>query len=223
MGGEGPAASPAVGGEVADEMPVPCGLRGIRADMKTWFREAGAESLGQKVRVVAQSPALWALCFYRFGRWIRTPGVHRPRVVALPLWAGYRLLWAPVLWLTRVFLTVQAENEEDVWIHSHDSVWIGPCSRIGRGSRLYGSNTLGLGGRAPHRGVPILGRNVVLGPGVVLVGPIVVPDGAVLGACASGARDVPGPGPFVGSPPAPWPAPAPTLIPQLCQQGTTAG
>ncbi len=198
-------------------MAAPSGLRAIRADVKTWFREAGAVTPGQKLRVLAQSPALWALAFYRFGRWIRSPGVHRPRIVALPLWAVYRLMWPLVLWSTRVFLTVQAEIEEDVWIHSHDSVWIGPCSRIGRGSRLYGSNTLGLGGRPPHRGVPILGRNVVLGPGVVLVGPIVVPDGAVLGACASAARDVPGPGAFVGAPPAPWPAPPQSLIPQLGQ------
>jgi serine O-acetyltransferase len=200
-------------------MIVPSGLGAIRADLQTWFRETGAVRPGQKLKVVLQSPPLWALAFYRWGRWIRYPAAPRPRALTLAMWAVYRVLWTPLTWLTRVFLTVHSELGPDVFIHAHDSVWIAPSTRIGRGSRLYGGNTLGLGGRGDRRGAPNLGERVVLGPGVVLVGLMQVPDGAVLGANASAARDVPGAGGWTGAPPQPWTRRASDLVPSLRSGG----
>ncbi len=192
---------------------VPCGLTGIRADLQTWFTVAGAEGTWDRVRVVLDSPALWAMALYRFGRWLRDPNVRRPRLVAKALWPVYRLLWPLSLWLTRVFLTVDSEVEGDVWIGSFDSTWIGSGARLERGVRIHGGVTLGLGGRGERRGVPHLGRDVTLAPGVVLVGKIHVADGAVVAANGSSAKSIEGSGGHLGAPLVPFSGAPLNLVP----------
>lgn len=194
---------------------MPSGWRGIRGDLATWCAVAGATRFRDKVQVVLDSPALWALALYRFGRWSREPGTRRPRVISRALWVVYRLLWPLSLWTTRVFVSVDSELAGDVWIGSFDSTWIGPGARIGPGVRIHGGVTLGLGGRAERRGIPRLGRGVVLAPGVVLVGRMEVAEGAVIAANGSSAKSIERRGGHHGAPLLPYEGPAMALAPRV--------
>lgn len=182
---------------------VPQGWRGIRGDLATWFRVHQANTLWRRIVVVASSRPLWALMFYRWGRWIYTPATPGGRVLRQLSRIVFGLSREWVIRFTRASIQVQAEVGEDVWIGGFDTVRIAAGTRIGRGSRLHGGNTLGLGGRAPNRGTPSLGERVVLSPGAVLVGPLVVADDVVLGPNASASKSIHSPGVYLGSPPRP--------------------
>jgi serine O-acetyltransferase len=88
--------------------------------------------------------------------------------------------------------------------------------RIGTGSFLFGGCTLGAGGSRDARGVPTLGRGIVLGPGASCSGPIEVPDGTVLGPNTVAIRSLPLPGrAWVGAPAQPFEGPPESLVPRI--------
>jgi serine O-acetyltransferase len=65
---------------------------------------------------------------------------------------------------------------------------IGGDAAIGEGCMLMGSNTLGTN---DNTGYPSLGKGVLVGAGARLIGPIIVGDGAKIGANAVITVDVP--------------------------------
>src|SRR5688572_20240261 len=103
-------------------MSVPYGWQGAKADFRTWCVEAGAQTLRAKLRVAANSPALWGLVFYRFGRWlyVERRGNRWLRLAAKVL---HLVLRRPMTWITRVMLPPQCAVGAGVWIGSHDAIW----------------------------------------------------------------------------------------------------
>jgi serine O-acetyltransferase len=79
-------------------------------------------------------------------------------------------------------------------------VVIGETAEIGDDSTLYHGVTLG--GTSWNKGKrhPTLGRNVVIGAGAKILGPILVGDGAKVGSNAVVVRDVPAGATAVGIP-----------------------
>lgn len=167
--------------------------------METYFRVMRAATPGQKARVLLGARALWALAFYRWGRWIyaETRGSALVRKLSRLFHAALRN-W--VQRLTRLSLPVQSQIGADVWFGSHDTTRVNPFAVVGDGARFFGGNTLGIGGRGANRGAPKLGRNVIFGPGAAAIGPVTLGDGVVLGPNACAAKSLDGPGVFVGAP-----------------------
>jgi serine O-acetyltransferase len=136
------------------------------------------------------------------------PGLHAlvwHRAVVNPAWRrGLRWLarWLAHLgrWLTGIEIHPGATIGRRVFIDHGMGVVIGETAEIGDDTTLYHGVTLG--GTSWNKGKrhPTLGRNVVVGAGAKILGPILVGDGAKVGSNAVVVRDVPPGATAVGIP-----------------------
>lgn len=205
---------------MAGESSVPCGWKGIRADFAHFCKVHGAADLVSRLRVLLLSRAFWALCVYRYGRWVYGSGL--PRLLSLPLRAVYNVLFEIVRFAAKTSLAVQARIESEVWLAPRGEIFVSFGSRLGRGSMLHGGNTLGVGGRPGARGHPQVGERVVFASGAGAVGPLEIPDGTVVGANSLLGRTLPRAGFWMGVPPRPVTAdkariPAPPRIAKITE------
>src|SRR5207248_2707382 len=136
------------------------------------------------------------------------PGLHAlvwHRAVVSPLWRG-RFRWLARWlahwgrWLTGIEIHPGATIGRRVFIDHGMGIVIGETAEIGDDSTLYHGVTLG--GTSWNKGKrhPTLGRNVVIGAGAKILGPILVGDGAKIGSNAVVVRDVPAGSTAVGVP-----------------------
>jgi serine O-acetyltransferase len=188
---------------VASAGHVPSGLRGIRSDFAHFCRVHGAIGFRARLRLLLASRAFWGLAIYRFGRWV----YERPRrLPMLPFRALYVLLFEAGRLLTKTSFNVRSRIETEVWVAPRGEIFVSLGARVGRGSMLHGGNTVGVGGRPGARGHPRLGERVILAPGASAVGPVLIPDGAVIAANTLVGRSLPCAGGWTGIPPKPMPA-----------------
>ncbi len=136
------------------------------------------------------------------------PGLHAlvwHRAVTHRLWrANFRWLarwlahWGR--WLTGIEIHPGATIGRRVFIDHGMGVVVGETAIIGDDCTLYHGVTLG--GTSWNKGKrhPTLGRNVVVGAGVKILGPILIADGAKIGSNAVVVRDVPAGATAVGIP-----------------------
>jgi serine O-acetyltransferase len=136
------------------------------------------------------------------------PGLHAlvwHRSVTHPLWRwGLRWLarwlahWGR--WLTGIEIHPGAAIGRRVFIDHGMGVVIGETAEIGDDTTLYHGVTLGGTKWDKVKRHPTLGRSVVVGAGAKILGPILVGDGAKVGANAVVVRDVPPGATAVGIP-----------------------
>jgi serine O-acetyltransferase len=136
------------------------------------------------------------------------PGLHAlvwHRNVAHPLWgAGLRWLarwlahWGR--WLTGIEIHPGATIGRRVFIDHGMGVVIGETAVVGDDCTLYHGVTLGGSSWNKGKRHPTLGRNVVLGAGAKVLGPILIGDGVKIGSNAVVVRDVPAGATAVGIP-----------------------
>lgn len=136
------------------------------------------------------------------------PGLHAlvwHRAVTHRLWrADFRWLarwlahWSR--WFTGIEIHPGASIGRRVFIDHGMGVVIGETAIIGDDCTLYHGVTLG--GTSWNKGKrhPTLGRNVVVGAGVKILGPILIADDAKIGSNAVVVRDVPAGATAVGIP-----------------------
>lgn len=136
------------------------------------------------------------------------PGLHAlvwHRAVTHRLWrADFRWLarwlahWSR--WFTGIEIHPGASIGRRVFIDHGMGVVVGETAIIGDDCTLYHGVTLG--GTSWNKGKrhPTLGRNVVVGAGVKILGPILIADGAKIGSNAVVVRDVPAGATAVGIP-----------------------
>jgi len=136
------------------------------------------------------------------------PGLHAlvwHRAVSNRLWrGGFRWLarwlahWGR--FLTGIEIHPGATIGRRVFIDHGMGIVIGETAEIGDDSTLYHGVTLG--GTSWNKGKrhPTLGRNVVIGAGAKILGPVLVGDGAKVGSNAVVVRDVPAGSTAVGIP-----------------------
>ncbi|QOL26571.1 serine acetyltransferase [Thalassotalea sp. LPB0316] len=87
------------------------------------------------------------------------------------------------------------------FFHNGLGVVIHKNAEIGDGSVIYQNVTIGGNGKSgDENGAPIIGRNVFIGAGAVILGPIKVGDGAKIGANSVVLQDVPAGTTVVGIP-----------------------
>jgi len=135
-------------------------------------------------------PGLHALLFHRLGHWFWGHGLR---------WLG-RLTSHVGRWLTGIEIHPGAKIGRRVFIDHGMGVVIGETAEVGEDTTLYHGVTLG--GTTWNKGKrhPTLGKNVVVGAGAKILGPIRVGDGAKIGSNAVVVKDVPEGATVVGIP-----------------------
>ena len=135
------------------------------------------------------------------------PGFHALQLHHLSHWGWNRgLRWAARFLshigraLTGIEIHPGATIGRRVFIDHGMGVVIGETAEVGDGTTLYHGVTLG--GTSWNKGKrhPTLGRNVVVGAGAKILGPIMIGDGARVGSNAVVVKDVPAGATVVGIP-----------------------
>ena len=163
-------------------------FRHLREDIASVFdRDPAARTTWE---VLTCYPGLHALLFHRLGHWFWGHGLR---------WLG-RLTSHIGRWLTGIEIHPGATIGRRVFIDHGMGVVIGETAEVGEDTTLYHGVTLG--GTTWNKGKrhPSLGRNVVVGAGAKILGPIKVGDGAKIGSNAVVVRDVPAGATVVGIP-----------------------
>jgi serine O-acetyltransferase len=160
----------------------------IREDIASVFdRDPAARSAWE---VVTCYPGFHALVFHRF---------------AHMLW-GVGLCWLARLvshfsrWITGIEIHPGATIGRRVFIDHGMGVVIGETAEIGDDTTLYHGVTLGGTSWDKGKRHPTLGRNVVVGAGAKILGPVSIGDGAKVGSNAVVVKDVPPGATAVGIP-----------------------
>jgi serine O-acetyltransferase len=135
-------------------------------------------------------PGFHALQLHRFSHWCWNRGLH---------WLG-RFMSHLGRGLTGIEIHPGATVGRRVFIDHGMGVVIGETAEIGDDTTLYHGVTLG--GTSWNKGKrhPTLGKNVVVGAGAKILGPIVIGDGARIGSNAVVVKDVPPGATVVGIP-----------------------
>ena len=160
----------------------------LREDIASVFdRDPAARNSWE---VLTCYPGLHALVIHRVGHWFWSHGLR---------WLG-RLTSHIGRWLTGIEIHPGATIGRRVFIDHGMGVVIGETAEIGEDTTLYHGVTLG--GTTWNKGKrhPTLGRNVVVGAGAKILGPIKVGDGAKIGSNAVVVKDVPDGATVVGIP-----------------------
>ena len=131
--------------------------------------------------------APWVVASYRVGNAIAS----LPRWARLPLLALHRPVQVMLSTVTGTSLPAQASIGGGLHLSHATQVIISPEARIGRDCELAQGTTIGVGGRAGHRGAPVIGDRVYIGPGAKVFGPIRVGNDVAIGANAVVCEDVP--------------------------------
>ena len=156
-------------------------MRDFRADLARYY------ALGATRREVALNPAVWAILWYRVGRWIY--GEYRPRWLRLPMKACHLLGSVFFDACFQMRLDVSARIGPGLLIAHSGGITLHPEVVIGANCDLAHHVTIGTPG-VGRKGVPRIGNSVYIGTGAVLIGAILVGDGARIAANSLVNRDV---------------------------------
>ena len=139
---------------------------------------------------------LWAVVDYRVGHWARTsaPKPLRPALILLTL------LWRKLVIeiATGIGIEPHAQIGRRFYIAHFGAIFIHEDVVIGDGCMVAQGVTIG----RSDKGAPVLADRVEVFPGAMVFGPVLVGDGAKIGAGALVFSDVPAGATAVGVPPA---------------------
>lgn len=133
-------------------------------------------------------PGFRALAAYRFGVW--RMGV-RPKLLRAPLSLFYRWAFRHCRNVYGIELPYSASVGRDVVIEHQGGIVIHGATVIGDGCIIRQNCTLGIRSLDVLDAAPVLGRNVNVGAGAVILGSVRIGDGAAIGANAVVLADVP--------------------------------
>ncbi|KAA3626194.1 MAG: serine O-acetyltransferase [Proteobacteria bacterium] len=160
----------------------------LREDIRCVFdRDPAARNTFE---VLTTYPGIHALISYRLGHWLWN---HKLKWLA-------RMVSHIARWLTGIEIHPGARIGRRLFIDHGMGVVIGETAEIGDECTLYHGVTLG--GTSWDRGKrhPTLGRDVVVGAGAKVLGPITIADGVRIGSNAVVLKDVPAGATVVGVP-----------------------
>jgi serine O-acetyltransferase len=152
----------------------------FRADLKRY------RDLGVSTRELLLNPAVWVIGWYRYGRWAykKSPEFVRSLFTAIHLAVSVFLET-----FLQMRLDVGAQIGPGLLIAHCGGITLHPQVVIGAHCDLAHHVTIGTPGLG-RTGVPVLGDNVYVGTGAVLIGNIRIGDGARIGANSLVNRDV---------------------------------
>lgn len=155
-------------------------------------------SIGDMLKLIAEDyrthgrdwtkPGFRAIAVHRFGVWRMS--VH-PKIFRAPLSILYR---AAFRWCRNIYgieLPYSVEVGRRVVIEHQGGIVVHGHCRIGDGTIIRQNCTLGIRRLDDPFGAPSVGRNVSIGAGAAILGPIKVGDGSQIGANAVVLEDIP--------------------------------
>ncbi len=154
----------------------------------------------QQIKALLSAPRVWAILYYRFGRWVHT--ARMPAIVRVLL----KVIIGPVAVFidiaTNMELPPQADIGRGLFIPHTGHVIIAFNARIGRYCTLAQGTSVGhgAGGKEKSFSGPVLGDRVYVGPGAAVLGPITIGDDVLIGANTVVIRSVPDRAVVVGNP-----------------------
>jgi serine O-acetyltransferase len=160
----------------------------LREDIRTVFAEDPAAR--NILEVVFLYPGLHALWFHRLAHWLWE---HRLRFFA-------RSLSHCARFLTGIEIHPGAKIGRRFFIDHGMGVVIGETAEIGNDVLIYQGVVLGGTTLQKKKRHPTIGNNVVIGSAAILLGPIIVGDGARIGANSVVVGSVPPGAVVVGVP-----------------------
>jgi serine O-acetyltransferase len=137
----------------------------------------------------------WAVFVHRFGNW----RMGQPKIVRAPSTVLYWILFKLVEWMAGISLWYPVELGRRVRIWHHSGIILS-ARIIGDDVQLRQNTTMGIRRTDRLGELPIIEPGVDIGAGAVIVGAVVVGQGARIGANAVVTEDVPPGGSAVGNP-----------------------
>ncbi len=174
--------------------PLPAGETNENpADIKFWAL-VGEDMRAQEDGFWAQG--FWALFNHRFGNWRMSV---KPKLLRAPLSLLYRIWrkWVQMTCGIDIPYTVKVGRRVTL---EHFGGMILVARSIGDDVTIRQNTTFGVKSKADLNGKPMIGNNVDIGVGAVLLGHIRIGDGAVIGANSVVLKDVPSGAIAVGAP-----------------------
>ena len=160
----------------------------LREDIHTVFdKDPAARSLWE---VLTCYPGLHAVWFYRLANWLWR---HHLRFLG-------RLVSHLARWFTGIEIHPGATLGRRVFIDHGMGVVIGETAEVGDDVLMYQGVVLGGTSLHKEKRHPTIGKNVTIGSGAIVLGPIVVGDNARVGAGSVVVRAVPPGATVVGVP-----------------------
>lgn len=153
------------------------------AEMRRAMRADGIANRGNHKGVYV----LWC---YRWAQYFASKQGHSRAiyVLGLPYLVFYRI-WIEWIWGVEIPAKVTAGDGLVLW-HGQGLV-VSPGAVLGRGVVLRQNTTIGTTERDGVRSAaPVIGDRVDIGANVVMIGPLTIGEGAVIGAGAVVTRDV---------------------------------
>lgn len=153
------------------------------------------------------TPGFYAAATHRWGTWIASPGF--PRALRPVASAAQQLAYVLVRNVAGIQIPHTVQMGRRVRIAHQHGIVIHPHAEIGDDCVIRQGVTLGAGSGDPatfHAQAPRIGRGVSLGAGCVLVGRVVVGDGATIGPNAVVMTHVPAGATVLAPPPRVIPA-----------------
>lgn len=137
----------------------------------------------------------WCLFVHRFGNW----RMGQPKLIRAPSTVIYWVLFKLVEWFCgmSVWYPVRLGRRVRIWHHSGIIV---SARHIGDDVQLRQNTTMGIARTDRLGELPIIEDGVDIGAGAVIVGPVLVGQGARIAAGALVTRDVPAGGLAIGNP-----------------------
>lgn len=156
----------------------------IRMDVQRYGQQRHENNVLACVRALYSHPAFWGVLWYRLSH---EAWSHRHNLFQ-GLWYFFlRLLYPLVRIQSGLELAASATVGPGLWVGHFGPTVIHPHACIGAHATLMQGVTIG----EDKRRVPILGDHVSVGVGAIVVGPVRIGDGAVIGAGAVVTHDVP--------------------------------
>lgn len=122
----------------------------------------------------------WAIAVHRFGNW--RMGI-KPKLLRLPFSVLYKFLNKWVEWTCGISLPYTMPVGRNVRLWHHGGMIL-HGERIGNNVHIRQNTTIGVARTDHNFELPVIEDNVDIGVGAVIIGPITVGKGAVIGANA---------------------------------------
>ena len=157
----------------------------IRADFQRYLPQQGKPRRLADVLGALLAYGFLATLVYRYGRWAR---MIRPRILSLPFKLAYVLLQVLVDILFGINISTNADIGPGLHIGHFGGIFL--HGNMGKNCSVAQNVTVGYKGAGKSTVPPVIGNNVYLGCGAVVIGAIHVGDDCVVGANATVVSDI---------------------------------
>jgi serine O-acetyltransferase len=158
----------------------------ISADVSRTY-ELATGSRFHRFLECARSPGVQATIVFRLGHWLLSQHLLS-RIFLVPL---YVLLHHHVRSTWGILIQRRAELGPGLYIGHFGGIFVHEDVHAGSNLTLSQNVTIGISGEGVHRGTPVLGNNVRIAPGAIVVGKIRVGNGVHVGPNAVVLRNLP--------------------------------